>query len=86
MYLLDGTLTWSEFDYDLPEPIAGHCTVQIDDTTIAFIGGVSNIENIEQNTDRIDNIHVWNDGNWELGPGYVFKNITFNCRSRYLIQ
>ena len=67
MYLLNESLSWSTFPDELPEPMAGHCTVQINETTIAFIGGVSDVDNV-MSRDRIENIHVWNDGNWDLGP------------------
>ena len=67
MYLLNESLSWSTFPDELPEPMAAHCTVQINETSIAFIGGVSNVGNIK-GRNRIENIHVWNDGNWDLGP------------------
>ena len=67
MYLLDESLTWSTFEFELPVPMVAHCTVQIDENMIAFIGGVTDASNVKK-ADRINSIFIWNDGEWEYGP------------------
>ena len=50
MYTLASDLTWTKLDFDLPEARIAHCSVQIgtNPTTIAMIGGVSQVTDIYQ--------------------------------------
>ena len=66
MYLLDESLTWSTFNYELPVPMVAHCTVQMAENKIAFIGGVPDASSLK--TGRMESIFIWNDGAWEYGP------------------
>ena len=66
MYLLDDSLAWSTSGTALPEPMVGHCTVQINDDTIAFIGGVTSATNI--NAETRSQIYVLTNGAWSYGP------------------
>ena len=67
MYLLDDTLAWSTWtDMVLPEPMIAHCTVQINENTIAFIGGTSSVAQISKETRT--QIFVLTGEEWSYGP------------------
>ena len=64
LYLLNSDLTWTTLDTTMPIPLMTHCTVQINDNTVAFIGGKPTADNIK--VEQIYLYHLdtnkWTDG------------------------
>ena len=44
MFWLNSDLSWTELSTDMEIPLMGHCTVQINETFVAFIGGTPDSE------------------------------------------
>ena len=65
LYLLNSDLTWTTLDTTMPIPLMTHCTVQINDNTVAFIGGKPTADNI-----KVEQIYLYHlDTNeWTDGP------------------
>ena len=65
LYLLNSDLTWTTLDTTMPIPLMTHCTVQINDNTVAFIGGKPTSDNI-----KVEQIYLYHlDTNeWTDGP------------------
>ena len=65
LYLLNSDLTWTTLDTTMPIPLMTHCTVQINDKTVAFIGGKPTSDNI-----KVEQIYLYHlDTNeWTDGP------------------
>ena len=65
LYLLNSDLTWTTLDTITEIPLMTHCTVQIDDKTVAFIGGKPTADNI-----KVETIYLYHlDSNtWTEGP------------------
>ena len=73
MYALTSNFAWTTLGFELPEPMVAHCSVQISDNppTIAFIGGVPNVANLNEDA-KIEQIHILNISatgeEWSTGP------------------
>ena len=58
MYTLASDLTWTKLEHDLPEAMVAHCSVQISQGVVAFIGGVPTASDLFANS-KVEQIHVF---------------------------
>ena len=65
MYLLNSDLTWTTLDTDMEIPLMSHCSVQINDTTVAFIGGKPTEDNIKVEKTYLYHLDT---NDWTEGP------------------
>ena len=68
IYFLDENFIWTTEGSELPTERIKHCSIQINDCEVAFIGG-------ERGDINDDNkiIDIWNykKGTWRIGPRYI---------------
>lgn len=50
MYTLGSDLTWTQLEHNLPEAMTAHCSVQISQGVVAFIGGVPTVSDLYANS------------------------------------
>ena len=75
MYTLSDDFTWTKLNFNLPEAMVAHCSVQIEASPpkVAFIGGIPDITALW--TGKLDQIHIFDptdtSNEWKTGPTLV---------------
>ena len=64
MFWLNSDLSWTELRSNMTIPLMGHCTVQINETFVAFIGGTPDSEEV-----RVEQICLYDLENNEFTKG-----------------